>query len=395
LLAIFLGVGIGTITGIIPGIHVNLLAVLTLSVAPALMEVTSPLAVAVFIIALTITHIFTDFVPSTFLGAPTPDTALNILPSHELLLKGQGYKAVYLATQGAFMGIIVMILLTPLYLITIKPMYGVIQAYIPFILILSSSFLILRERKEKLWALAVFLLSGILGVAALNLSSLKQPLLPLFSGLFGTSTLLLALKEKINIPKQEITKEKIPKKEFFKAMGGGTIASTLCGFLPAMGSAQAVIIASSIFKQISRETFIILVGMINSMVTVLSFVALYTIDKARNGAVAILSQVLANMTLHDLMIYLICALVAGILAMQISNTLAKVFAKIITKINYTKLCLAVIIFTTAIVFLFSHWLGLLVLTVSTMVGMLAPMKGLGRYHLMGSLSIPVILYFLL
>ncbi|MBI3290894.1 hypothetical protein HYZ76_01270, partial [Candidatus Falkowbacteria bacterium] len=75
------------------------------------------------------------------------------------------------------------------------------------------------------------------------------------------------------IKKQKITKPKIPKKELVKAIGSGAFASTLCGFLPGMGAAQAAIVASSVFKRIKTETFLILVGAVGTMVMVISFIA--------------------------------------------------------------------------------------------------------------------------
>ncbi|MBI2110244.1 tripartite tricarboxylate transporter permease [Candidatus Woesearchaeota archaeon] len=394
-IAILLGVLIGTITGLTPGIHINLVAVITLSLSPLLLQYTTPVILAVFIIALSITHTFTDFLPSTFLGAPTADTALSVLPAHKLLLEGRGYEAVNLATRGSLIGLFAIIILTPLYLISVKEGYSIVQIFIPYILIISSLFLIFRETKSRIWALISFLLAGTLGIGVLNLPTLKQPLFPLFSGLFGTSMLLLSLKDKIKIPQQKITKPKIPKKELVKAIGSGAFASTLCGFLPGMGAAQAAIVASSVFKRIKTETFLILVGAVGTMVMVISFIALYTIEKARNGSVAIISKLIEKITLQNLILFLVVSIVVAILATIITLKLGKGFSKMITKVNYSRLCLGIILLIVLLAIIISGFLGLLVLTISTFVGMIPPLKGIGRNHLMGSLILPVLLYFLL
>ena len=66
-----------------------------------------------------------------------------------------------------------------------------------------------------------------------------------------------------------------------------------------------------------------------------------------------------------------------------------------TKINYQKVVISIIILIMVMTYILSNWLGLLILIVSTAVGLIPPLKGIGRNHLMGCLIVPVILFFLL
>ena len=91
ILALILGILVGIFTGLIPGLHINLVAML-LFLFSSKLESDLSLILASFIVAMSVTHIFLDFIPSIFLGAPTPQTALSILPGHRLLLKGKGYE---------------------------------------------------------------------------------------------------------------------------------------------------------------------------------------------------------------------------------------------------------------------------------------------------------------
>ena len=84
-IALVLGVGTGIITGLAPGIHVNLVSLLILSSAAFLLQITTPAALGTFIISLAITHTFLDALPSIYLGAPDEAQALNVLPGHRLL----------------------------------------------------------------------------------------------------------------------------------------------------------------------------------------------------------------------------------------------------------------------------------------------------------------------
>ena len=95
-MAILLGCLFGVVTGLIPGLHINLVALILFSISPVLLGYTNVIAVASFIIAMSITHTFTDFISATYLGAPADDTALAVLPAHKLLLDGKGHEAIRL-----------------------------------------------------------------------------------------------------------------------------------------------------------------------------------------------------------------------------------------------------------------------------------------------------------
>ncbi|RLF59110.1 MAG: hypothetical protein DRN37_04200, partial [Thermoplasmata archaeon] len=110
--ASIVGTLFGVFTGLIPGLHVNNVAILLLSVSPLIVESLEGalhldegvvlLMVSSSIVATSMTHTFLDFIPSTFLGAPEPETALSVLPAHGMLLEGRGYRAIFLSAAGSF-----------------------------------------------------------------------------------------------------------------------------------------------------------------------------------------------------------------------------------------------------------------------------------------------------
>jgi putative membrane protein len=202
LLAILIGISAGIFTGLCPGVHINLVAVTLVTVSPLLLRYTNPLLLCVFIIAMSVTHTFLDVIPSIYLGAPESATALGVLPGHRYLLKGWGLMAVKLSLIGAFGAVLLSIIMFPLFLFIVKYGYPLLEGYIGYLLIGSCLFMILRDR-NILWAIAVFFISGILGVVVFSIPTLKDPLFPLLSGLFGISTLLISLNESQNLPPQE------------------------------------------------------------------------------------------------------------------------------------------------------------------------------------------------
>ena len=75
---------------------------------------------------------------------------------------------------------------------------------------------------------------------------MKEPLLPLLTGLFGTSTLLLSIKNKTKIKKQEL--EKVINIKKIKPLLTSAITSPLSIFLPAISSGQIAVIGNQYQK---------------------------------------------------------------------------------------------------------------------------------------------------
>jgi len=397
ILALLIGVSAGTITGLIPGIHINLIAVLLLGFSAFFLTYFSPLVLAVFIISMAICHTFIDYIPSIYLGAPDEDTILSILPGHEMLIKGRAYEAIILTLYGSLAAIILSLLLSPIFIYLLPIIYPPMNNIMPFILIIASGFLFYFEKKSKIWAIIIFILAGLLGIASLNLN-IKEPLLPLLTGLFGASSLITSIMKKQKIPKQQVKKLrqiKIRKKSILRALSASLIASPLCSFLPGLGSGQAAVIGSEVTGDLDRKEFLILLGAINTMVMGLSFIALYSIQKSRTGAAVAIGKLLQDITFSNFFIILAAISISGIIAFFLTIFLAKAFSKKITKVKYNKLSLAILIFLAVIVLIFSNWLGFLVFVVSTSLGLTCIFLGIKRIHLMGSLLIPTILFYLL
>jgi len=398
LIALIVGVAIGSVTGLTPGIHINLVAFFLLSLVTAgYFTGISPIILAVFIVSLSISHTFVDFIPSIFLGAPDEDSVLSVLPGHEMLIKGQGYEAVLLTLIGSSIGIILILLFTPLFIFFLPKIYESARLIMFFILILVSLFLFYFEKNNRVWAIIIFFLAGFLGIASMNLN-LKEPLLPLLTGLFGASSLITSISKKQKLPGQRIIKLKqlgIKKENIAKTIFASIIASPLCSFLPGLGSGQAAVIGSEVTGDLDRKEFLILLGSINTIVMGLSFVTLYTIQKSRTGSAVAISKLLESFSFDFLLIILATIFISGILGFFLTIFLAKIFSKIISKINYNKLSLGILIFLSIVILVFSGFLGFLVFIISTSLGLTCIYSGVRRTHLMGCLLLPTILYYIL
>ena len=396
ILALFIGIIIGTITGITPGIHINLVSAILLGFSSFLLLHFPPIALVVFLVSLSITHTFIDYIPSIFLGAPDEDNFLSILPGHEMLNQGKAYDAIVYTLYGSMSALLIILVFSPLFFFFLPLIYPYAERIMPLILILSSFFLIYFEKTSKVWALIIFLLSGMLGLSTIAIP-IKDSLLPLFTGLFGISSLITSLTKKQEIPKQKISKLKnikIKSRSLLKSVYASILASPLCSFLPGMGSGQAAVIGSEVMGDLDRKEFLILLGSINTIVTGLSFITLYTIDKARTGVAAAVQEII-KLTIPDLILITLVIILSGIASFFLTLYIARFFSKLISKVNYAILSFNIILILIVITFLISSWLGLLVLFISTLLGLLCIYVGVRRTHMLGSLIIPaIILYFL-
>lgn len=399
LVFLFLGIITGTFTGLFPGIHINLVGAFLVALSASTFSSINPVFLAVFIVSMAITHTFLDFIPSIFLGCPNDDdTGLSVLPGHEMLKNGEGYEAVMLTAYGGIIAIFTLILTAFPLVLVMNKIYDFLKTkyVMAGILILVAILLIISEKgKNKFKALLVFILTGILGLCVLNFPSLNQPLLPLLSGLFGASSIILSIKNKIQIPKQVITNPdfKGALKPLSKAFLGSLIASPICGFLPGLGSGQAAVIGNQITRT-DRKGFLILLGATNILVMSFSFISLYAISKTRTGAAAAVNELLGSFSWKILLLFMIIILISGLASFFLTKFFAKFFSKRVTKISYTKISIITLAILVIIVTIVSGFLGLIVLIVSTFTGIYCISLNVKRTNMMGCLLLSTILFYL-
>ena len=396
IIAFVLGITAGIFTGLFPGVHINIVAAGLLASIGYFSGV-EVIVLAVFVVAMAITHTFIDFIPSVFLGAPEEDSFLAVLPGHQLLREGRGYEAIIVTLYGGIIALPVILLFSIVFVFFLSDVYDFVRIFIPYVLIFGSLYLILAEDE---WVISgvVFIFAGFLGMFVFSLP-VKEPLLPLLSGLFGVSGLVVSLKSKVKIPKQNVEgwrNVRMGRKEFWRATLSGAIAAPLCSFLPGIGAGHAAVIGSELNgnTQKDQKSFLFLVGMIGTVIMALSFVTVYAIDRTRSGAAVAVSKLLGEMSLNHLMLIIFVVIVSGIVAFFAGIQLARFFSQWIDLVDYRKLSVLIIFLLVAVNLVLSNWLGILVLVTSSALGIFCIESGVRRIQLMGVLLVPTILYYL-
>ncbi len=434
-----LGVLLGVFTGLVPGIHVNLVSFLIVSSSASIFAAvsvftgdtaTAALLAASLITGMMISHSFLDIIPSVFLGAPDPAASLSVLPGHRLVMGGRGYRAVLFSAYGSLGALFVgLALLFPVRFIMGEPglLYERLVPYMAAILTVLVVFLIVQEGKKAGgkeryrrmgFALLSFFLAGFMGfllldspniavlfVAPVGTDTTTRVFFPLFTGLFGLSTLIISLRDNATIPEQG-TDEKWEGygKSGYASTLTGTVAGLIVGWFPGITSASATTAIKSVSSEDSAEDFIMSVSGVNTAGVLFSLVALFTIMKARSGAVHAVENILLAggggisewsgflppLTFAAL---LFSATLASVLAFFLTLKIGRYAAGKMAGINYPFLVKGVGLFLVAMTLVLAGPFGLFILMLATVIGMIPALAGISRVHLMGVLLLPIILYF--
>lgn len=389
LAAALCGLLLGIITGLTPGIHVN-----TLLPFMVVLPVTGTVGAAL-IFSLAVTHTVLDFIPSTVFGIPDTDTALSVLPAHQLLLAGRGYEAIKLTVMGSLGALIVscmlvipMVQVIPVLLKTVYPYMGYVLFFFIFFIIVSE-----KSLKKIVCAFLIFMGSGLYGYIVLSAPLVSEDvvLFPVFCGLFGISTLLISLKSKSELPLQSIdSRVHVTSSEIVVNVLKGAAAGILVSLFPGVGPAHATAVMS---VKSSPRQFLIAVSGVNTTNAVYTLIGLYAIGKARSGAVAAI-QSLVQVNENLVLILLSCGLLAAGIASVAALYIARTLLELVTHVPYNKMMSTTCVILVITVWVITGFLGVLVMAVGCCIGILPVLTGVRRTHCMGVLLFPILLYYL-
>jgi len=454
-----LGVAAGTGTGLAPGLHVNNVALVLLAsrgaFEHAILSVFPTAAAAEliaiessFIMGTVIGHGFLDFIPSVYLGAPEEKTALSVLPGHRMLLAGDAHVAIRLASIGGLAGVALsLLLLLPVRLVLGPPLDGHerMRGAIAFVLLAIVAALVLSERerrasskfggdyvisrrsRQRLLALGFFLASGALGVVLLDTDWFTlwnwfpfagHPtdfgsiiLFPLFTGLFGFSTLALSSRSRANVPPQRLARESLglTQKRFARGLLSGTVAGACVSWLPGLSSGAATALAQFLSRghddasEAAQREFMVALGAVSTATSVFTVSVLFIIDRARSGAAVAIRELNAGQVPiwsvpaeppFLLLVIALSAVVAAVASYPLALAFSRLAARWIHKIRYDVLARIVLGVLAVLLLVLAGTAGLMIAILAGVLGLGPPLAGVKRVHLMGCLVVPVVLLYL-
>lgn len=408
-IACFIGISIGTMTGMIPGIHVNTAGAILFASSTFLLTFISPEFLCVVMVAMSIAHALIEFVPSMLLGVPQEGTATSILPGHRMVLQGRSKEVIRIVSVGGFGAIIVTIIMLPVFAVALPILHDISKPFTWMILLVASIYLtyrLTRTTRDFLWSLLLFVLSGILGWIIFQTPIPSGvSLMCTFSGLFGISTILFSLNDSSTIPHQNPFYELDLDWGKFKSIFAGGITGAILGFLPGFGPAQGTVIAQAASGTNDNDdddtvNFLLATSGLNVSDCLFSLIAIYIIGNPRSGIAVYMSYLISEMSLNHLAIFIFASLIAVSVSLVLSLKLGDSFSRLMSGVDYKKLSIGVILLQILILYVFIFYyrapLGYMTLALitSTAMGMLPHYIGVGKSHLMGVLIIPAIVIYI-
>jgi TctA family transporter len=347
---------IGVVLGALPGFHPNLALNLPLASGE--------------LFQLVLGSIFASAIPA-MLMVPTGEMAPVLLPGQAAARKGKIQEAIGRFAGGALLGAMLFFVCYPLYQYVplVKDALG--RLTLPF-LVFTTAATVTRSRKPGT-ALLIFLVSGIYGALILNSGIDSNAVLGAhFSAMFGLAGLFLS-KE---LPEQKVSRPRVVLE--FPAAVVGFLGGLLISLFPAITPAQVYAITLLIFGAGARG--LSAAGSLASSSFLLSFLSLAYLGKGRMATV----EVIRYFSFADLVPYALLAYSAVVL-------LSRPLVSLVNRAGHLRELMMLAVLASIAVFyveaapvaLFSFFLGLV------------PHRlGTERVHLMGSLILPTMLWYL-
>ncbi|NLV25963.1 MAG: hypothetical protein GXY48_02155 [Methanomicrobiales archaeon] len=392
LTGIICGLLFGTISGLTPGIHANMIAAFMLGFSPAILPFLGPEGMAAVLIATLITHSFLEIVPATFLGVPGEGTSLTVLPAHAMTMEGKGEDAVRISALGSLWGVIFAIPLAIGAMWFIPLMQSSVDVLTGSLLVLIMGIIIVRSDAPG-WLFLLFVVSGILGLFAFRFDYLSwntygagSILMPILTGLFGLPFLLTASGEMI--PRQHHSKTWMSGCQALLSAIPGTFAGLVVGWLPGLSTASANTLVSGLIPyDKERRNYLAAIGastLANSIIGIAVFIA---IGRMRNGVMVAFS----GFETPPLFLLLFIAGVTALFAYLITISFGGM-AESLSGLNSSYLNTGVSILLVLLCGILTGPFGLVILMLATAIGMVPELLVTSRIPCMGAVTIPVILY---
>lgn len=393
-LSVGAGSALGTVSGLIPGLHANNFALFLASIAPAVPA--PPLAIGAAMLAAGVVHTFLNAIPALALGVPDAEMAPTALPGHRLVLAGRGGEAIRLSALGSGLAVIIAVPLAIPLTLGMEVAYPILREHIRVLLAAVVVGLLASERSHSTRVIGgvTFLLSGGLGWLTLDIS-LEAPLAaggilaPLFAGLFGAPMLLEAARGG-GVPPQEEPSVRVPRRRVAGTAGAGALAGALVGYLPGISAAIAAVAVLVVLPGgVDDRGYVVATSGVDTSNAIFALFALIAIGQPRSGVLVAVEA--ADVPLN-LPVLVAAVLVAGAVGTGAVLLIGDRYLSVVSTVDYITLCGGAIVLLFVLSGLFAGFAGIGVFLIATVIGLIPVRFGAYRVHCMGVLIGPLLLW---
>lgn len=390
---ILCGVALGTVSGLVPGLHANNMALLLAAAAPAIPG--PPAQVGAAILAAGVIHTFLDIVPSLAIGVPDPAMAASALPGHRLVLEGRGREALRLSAAGSGLAVLLALPLAVPITAGMRRFVPVVIAHLPIVLGAAAVVLVLTEPTpaRALAGLASFLIAAGLGVLTLDLEPVAPlatggMLAPLFAGLFGAPVLIESLDGR-GVPQQADPHVALSRQGVLGLGLLGTIAGAVVGYVPGVSSAIAATLALvAVPGRFGARGFVVATSGVNTANTIFALFALIALGSPRTGVLVAFEATGAPLQLPRLLIAVLLAAAIGFTGVLVVGDR---YLVMVGRLDTRRLGVSLLGLLAILSGLFAGMVGLITFGVAGLIGLIPARCGARRAHLMGVLMGPLAL----
>lgn len=392
-LAIIGGTALGSISGLVPGLHANNFALLLASVIPAL--AIDPLLGGVAMLAAGVTHTFLNAVPALAIGVPDAEMAVTALPGHRLVMAGRGQEALRLSALGSAIAVVVALPLAVPITAGMSVAYPYVIDRIEYLIAAVAIGLLAAEPtiRRRLVGAITFGLSSGLGLWTLDLDP-NAPLeaggmlAPLFAGLFGAPLLLEAMAGG-GIPKQDDGAIRSTPGRVGMTAAAGALAGALVGYLPAISAAIAAVAVLVAFPgDVTDRGYVVATSGVDTANAIFALFALVAIGQPRTGIMVALDE---SGVPTNLPVLLSTVLVAGAIGTVLVVTVGDRYLRWVQSVSYTAISITVLAGLLVLSGLFAGLTGIVVFVLAALIGLVPVRLGAYRVHCMGVLMGPIVL----
>ncbi len=412
---VLLGALIGSALSMLPGLHVyNVIGFFLLFYFTASFVLDSMLMV-LMLIGMLVTYAFVFTIPSIYFSAPDDSTMFVLMPSLRYLKEGRGHEAVVLIATGALMGLLAIVFFVPLLMGPLAIVWNIVANHLHWIIGAVIAYMLLSEfpkdfgrHKNPLHGLKegwktimagylTFFLASILGIISFNktivpanhaFQSLMAPLI----GLFATSSIILNLISKYEIPEQNIPKSIDSKPvDIVHGAVAGSSGGLFAAFLPAVTAGVGGYMASHGFAQKGDKSFLVSMGA-SRVVYYVGAISLFFLPvlHIRRGALAMgINLFFTPESVQQFYLVDMGIAIAGIYAFFVVIFASRFLAKRIYKINPKILNLVVLGIVVSLVYFMTSWQGLLIMSVATAIGLVPVLFNSRRSHCLAVILVPI------
>ncbi len=356
-------------------------------------------------------------VPATYFGPGDESLSYYVLPSAQWVETGRGYESVILTGVGALGGLVLLAVCAPVFMWIMPGLKTITSPHMFWILGAVIAYMILSEwpkgvsQSRNCWAnffegwgflsvgIATFFLSGLLGFIVMSRTMVPidfafQSITPVFVGLFALPWLITNLINAGRIPRQHPAESMdLDWELFFKGTFGGFLGGFFAAFIPIVTAGVGGLLAGHATAARDSRQFVMSYGTCKTVYYVGSFLLFFLpgLNLTRGGLAWIVTPMIATLTLKDYFVFVGMMLLSAGFSFLLLIPFTKICIWLVETIDYHLVSLIALFFTIPMVFYFTGWGGIAIMTVATGIGLLPVLFQARRMNLMGVLLLPVCL----